>query len=88
MYRISVNQQAIKSNEITGKRAHVIDVMDVQDNKVIKRFSCNELQIIGSAKVVYDPDKKNAHRNGVRVWIEAENIYYPSECTPDVPIPE
>lgn len=63
--RIHVNQHIIKSNSKTGANEPVLTIKDYTQNRY-----ATEVNILGSSKVVYSPDKPLSC--GAKVWIETE----------------
>ena len=63
--RIHVNQHVIRRNGKTGERQPPLTVKTYKDNT-----TCHEVEILGSSKVVYSPDKPLSC--GAKVWIETE----------------
>lgn len=62
---IHVNQHVIKSNRKKDINEPVLTVKTYKDNRY-----AHEVEIIGSSKVVYSPDKPLSC--GANVWIEAQ----------------
>jgi hypothetical protein len=63
--RIHVNQHHIRANGKDGGDRPVITVKNYKEN-----IKCNEVEILGSSKVVYSPNKPLSC--GAKVWIETE----------------
>lgn len=61
--RIHVNQHVIKRNAKTGERKPVLTVKTYNSNRY-----AHEVDILGSSKVVYSPDKPL--NCGATVWVE------------------
>ena len=64
--RIHVNQHNIKFNQKHGTNKPVITIKTSKDNTY-----CNEVQIEGPSKIIYNPDKPLSC--GARVWIETRS---------------
>ena len=66
--RIHVNQHIIRRNSKTtdGVTEPPLTVKTYKDNT-----KCNEVEILGTSKVVYSPDKPLSC--GARVWIETKS---------------
>ena len=64
--RIHINQHVIKKNNKTGERKKCITVKTSKTN-----MYCHEVEIKGSCKVVYRPDKPLSC--GAKVWIEVDS---------------
>jgi hypothetical protein len=64
--RIHVNQHNIRFNKKHGTCKPVITIKSSKDNTY-----CNEVEIEGSSKVIYKPDKPLSC--GARVWIETRS---------------
>lgn len=60
--RIHVNQHNIRSN-LKGSNLPVLTVKTYKSN-----IKCNEVEILGSSKVIYSPNKPLSC--GAKVWIE------------------
>ncbi len=60
---IHVNQHIIKRNRKTGKKDPVLTVKTYKSNTY-----CNEVEIKGSSKLVYSPDKPLSC--GAVAWVE------------------
>lgn len=60
---IHVNQHVIKSNAKNDTNDPVLTVKTYKENRY-----CHEVEILGSSKVVYSPDKPLSC--GAKVWIE------------------
>jgi len=63
---IHVNQHVIKENRKTGSNKPVLTIKTYKSNTY-----AHEVEIEGSSKVVYRPDKPLSC--GAHVWIETEN---------------
>ncbi len=63
---VHVNQHVIKKNAKTGTLDPVLTVKTYKDNNY-----AHEVEIKGSSKIVYSPDKPLSC--GARVWIETES---------------
>ena len=66
LHRIHVNQHHIRSNKKHGTNKPVITIKTSKDNTY-----CNEVQIEGPSKIIYNPDKPLSC--GARVWIETRS---------------
>jgi hypothetical protein len=66
MIRVHVNQHVIRANKVHAKNDPPLRVI-----RKGKSEPAYEVTLIGSAKVVYSPDKPL--KCGARVWIEAED---------------
>jgi len=64
--RIHVNQHHIKANRKHNKDLPVLTVKTYKSNT-----TCNKVDIQGSSRVIYSPDKPLSC--GARVWIETES---------------
>ncbi len=64
--RIHVNQHNIKANRKYNKDLPVLTVKTYKSNT-----TCNKVDIQGSSRVIYSPDKPLSC--GARVWIETES---------------
>jgi hypothetical protein len=62
---VHVNQHVIKKNAKTGSVDPVLTVKTYKDNNY-----AHEVEIKGSSKIIYRPDKPLSC--GARVWIETE----------------
>lgn len=63
---IHVNQHVIKSNAKTGAREPTLTVKTYKTNQY-----AYEVEILGSSRVVYSPDKPLSC--GAKVWIETDS---------------
>ena len=63
MKRIHINQHIIKRNSKTGQREPVITVKEGRTNTYAQ-----SVEILGTSKIVYSPDKPLSC--GAKVWIE------------------
>jgi hypothetical protein len=61
--KIHVNQHVVRANAKTGARDPVITVKNYKENRY-----AHEVEILGTSKVIYSPDKPLAC--GAKVWIE------------------
>ena len=71
MKRIHVHQGKIRSNNKHGRSEPVITVKTYKENTqtvVISNEYYHEVEILGSSKVIYSPDKPLPC--GAKVWIE------------------
>jgi hypothetical protein len=68
MARIYINRHIVAANQKTGDRNPPITIMHNG-----RRISASKVQIVGTAKIVYSPDKPL--KNGARVWIECDEPY-------------
>ena len=66
MVRIHVNMHVIRRNLKTGEREPPLTII-----RGSRRERGHAIDILGSAKVVYSPDKPLSC--GARVWIEADD---------------
>ncbi len=66
--RIHINQHKIKSNikKPDSEKEPVITIKTSNSNTY-----CHEVEILGSSKVIYSPDKPLSC--GARVWVETES---------------
>ena len=62
---IHINQHVIRANNKNNERNPCITIKTYKDNRY-----AHEVEILGSSKVVYSPDKPLSC--GERVWIETE----------------
>ena len=62
---IHVNQHVIKRNAKTGERKPTLTVKTYKSNRYAQ-----EVEILGSSKVIYSPDKPLSC--GAKVWIETQ----------------
>jgi hypothetical protein len=63
---IHVNQHKVRHNTKTGERMPVLTVKTYNNN-----IYAHEVEIKGSSRVVYSPDKPLSC--GARVWVETES---------------
>ena len=71
MKRIHIHQGKIRSNNKHGRNEPVITVKTYKENTqtvVISNEYYHEVEILGSSKVIYSPDKPLPC--GAKVWIE------------------
>lgn len=71
MKRIHIHQGKIRSNNKHGRNEPVITVKTYKENTqtvVISNEYHHEVEILGSSKVIYSPDKPLPC--GAKVWIE------------------
>ena len=61
--KIHVNQHVVRANAKTGARDPVLTVKNYKENRY-----AHEVEILGTSKVIYSPDKPLAC--GAQVWIE------------------
>ena len=61
--KIHVNQHVVRANAKTGARDPVLTVKNYKENRY-----AHEVEILGTSKVIYSPDKPLAC--GAKVWIE------------------
>jgi len=64
--RIHINQHVIRSNNKNNERKKCITVKTSKTNDY-----CHEVEIKGSCKVIYSPDKPLSC--GAKVWIEVQD---------------
>ena len=64
--KIHVNQHVVRSNKKHGKKEPVLTVKTYKSNTY-----AHEVEINGTSKVIYSPDKPLSC--GARVWIETES---------------
>ena len=64
--RIHINQHKIRSNKINNKEEQVITVKTSKNN-----YYADEVEVKGSCKVIYKPNKPLSC--GARVWIETSD---------------
>ena len=64
--RIHVNQHNIRANGKDNGDRPVITVKTYKDNRY-----CNQVEILGKAKVLYRPDKPLSC--GAKVWVETDS---------------
>jgi hypothetical protein len=63
--KIHVNQHVVRANAKTGARDPVLTVKNYKENRY-----AHEVEILGTSKVIYSPDKPMAC--GAKVWIETK----------------
>lgn len=61
--KIHVNQHVVRANAKTGARDPVLTVKNYKGNRY-----AHEVEILGTSKVIYSPDKPLSC--GAKVWIE------------------
>jgi len=61
--KIHVNQHVVRANAKTGARDPVLTVKNYKENRY-----AHEVEILGTSKVIYSPDKPLSC--GAKVWIE------------------
>lgn len=65
MATIYVNRHIIAANQKSGDRNPPLTIM-----RNGRRISTDEVEMIGTSRVVYDPDRPL--KSGARVWIECD----------------
>jgi hypothetical protein len=68
MARIYINRHIVAANQKTGDRNAPITIM-----RRGRRVSATEVEMIGTCRVVYSPDKPL--KSGARVWIECDEPF-------------